>query len=107
MPRHIYFDYEAWNKLEDGHTPNMVVAQYAKGKEVRSPRDIQPLDDYKKTAKDFGKWLFSEQHQRCTIFAHYFRWYDGYFVIKHMLDNHLKGIKVIQRATQLLELQYP
>lgn len=43
---------------------------------------------YEKTAKNFGKWFFSQQDKGYIIFAHNFQSYDEHFVLKHMLDNH-------------------
>lgn len=35
-----------------------------------------------------------------------FRSYDGHFILKYLLDNQYKGVKVIKRGTQSLDLQY-
>lgn len=40
------------------------------------------------------------------MIAHNFRSYGGPFILKYLLDNQHRGIKVIKRDTQLLYLQY-
>ena len=102
LPLHIYFDYETWNS-PDGHKANLVIAQYTDGTEFRFPNDDQPMDGT--ASEQFGKWLFQPTHKNHTIVAHNFRSYDGQFVLSYLLDNNLKGISVIKRGNQLLDLQ--
>lgn len=40
-PKHIYFDFDTWVKLVDGHNLNMVIAQYADASEFCFPKDDQ------------------------------------------------------------------
>ena len=49
--------------------------------------------------------LFKEENRGATIIAHYFRGFDGLFILKYMLDNSLK-VKVIKRGSQILDFQY-
>jgi hypothetical protein len=106
IPNHIYFDYETYNTPE-GHQPNMIIAQYPDGQEFRFPPDGAPMENPEEIARSFGKWLFREEHRDHTIIALNLRSYDGHFVLKYMLDNDMKGIKVIKRGNQLLDIQYP
>ena len=102
-PLHIYFDYETWNSPE-GHKANLVVAQYTDGTEFRFPSDDQLMDGT--ATEQFGKWLFQPCHKNHTIIAHNFRSYDGQFILSYLLNNNLKGVSVIKRGNQLLDLQY-
>ncbi|XP_055357527.1 uncharacterized protein LOC129602520, partial [Paramacrobiotus metropolitanus] len=102
--KYIFFDYETYNDPVHGHTPVCVVAQYVDGTEFRFPADGQPMT--KEVGQQFGEWLFSEQHRNHTIIAHNFRGYDGHFILKYLMDNKLKGVEVIKRGNQLLELRY-
>ncbi|XP_055353927.1 uncharacterized protein LOC129599656 [Paramacrobiotus metropolitanus] len=102
--KYIFFDYETYNDPVNGHVPSCIVAQYADGSEVRFPEDGQPMNT--EVGDAFGRWLLQEKHRGFTIIAHNFRGYDGHFVLKYMLDNGLKGVEVIKRGTQLLELKY-
>ncbi|XP_055339180.1 uncharacterized protein LOC129588818 [Paramacrobiotus metropolitanus] len=101
---YIFFDYETFNDPVNGHTPACVVAQYEDGTEFRFPADGQPMT--LDVGRQFGEWLFLEQHRNHTIIAHNFRGYDGHFVLKHLLDNKLRGVEVIKRGNQLLQLRY-
>lgn len=91
-------------KQEEGHTPNLLVPKYADGTKFRCPKDCQ-LEDNDPVAKEFGEWLFSEQHRSCTIIAHNFCSYDGHFILKYLMDNQYRKYQGYQRETQLLDLQ--
>ena len=106
VPNHIYFDYETYETVE-GHQPSMIIAQYPDGQEFRFPPDGTPMENPEEIARSFGEWLFREEHRDHTILALNLRSYDGHFVLKHMLDNNMKGVKIIKRGNQLLDIQYP
>lgn len=50
--------------------------------------------------------LFSEQHRGLTLITHNFRCYDDNFILKYLLDNQQKTVRIIKRGKQLLDLQY-
>lgn len=83
-----------------------MIAQYADGQEFKFPKDGQLMEDNDAVAREFGEWLIAELHRGYTIIAHDFRSYDGHFILKYLLENQHKRIKVIKRGAQLLHLQY-
>ncbi|XP_055353765.1 uncharacterized protein LOC129599526 [Paramacrobiotus metropolitanus] len=103
---YIFFDYETYLDAEGIHRPCYVVAQYTSGEEFRFPPDNVPMGGYD-VQKEFGQWVYSEQHRGYTLIAHNFRGYDGHFLLSYLLENNLKGVEVIRRGSQLLDLRYP
>lgn len=64
------------------------------------------MKDNDPVAKESEEWLFAEHRRGYTIIAHNFCSYDGIFILKHLLQNQHKKVKVIKRGAQLLEEQY-
>ncbi|XP_055338441.1 uncharacterized protein LOC129588301 [Paramacrobiotus metropolitanus] len=104
--RFVFFDYETYLDTEGIHKPCYAVAQYSTGEEFRFPPDGVPMAGYD-VQKEFGEWVFSEKHRGATLIAHNFRGYDGHFLLSYLIENNLKGVEVIRRGSQILDLRYP
>lgn len=103
VPKFIFFDFETFVDPVHGHTPNLVVAVTWDGRDVVFPTPGAPMQGDVTT--QFCQWLFSEQHRGATLIAHNLRGFDGYFILRWLIDNNRK-ISVIKRGSQLLEMKY-
>ena len=93
----LFFDFEATQ--EHGiHCPNLCVV-HDEEKEVA-------LFQGKDTVKDFCKWLFTPQHKGCTVVAHNFQGYDGYFISDYLIQNAIH-YDIIYRGAKSLSMKVP
>ena len=71
----LFFDFECTQ--EHGiHEVNLCVV-YNEEKEVKVFRG-------KNTVRDFCKWLFTREHDKCIVIAHNFQGYDSYPILKQL-----------------------
>ena len=74
----LFFDFECTQ--EHGiHEVNLCVVYDEEG-EVEVFRG-------KNTVKDFCKWLFTREHDKCIVIAHNFQGYDSYPILKQLNQN--------------------
>ena len=93
----LFFDFEATQ--EHGvHEPNLCVVHDEVG-EVG-------LFKGKDTVKQFCEWLLTKEHQNCIVVAHNFQGYDGYFIIKYLIQNAIK-YEFILRGAKVLSMTIP
>ena len=93
----LFFDFEATQ--EHGvHEPNLCVVHDEVG-EVG-------LFKGKDTVKQFCEWLLTKEHQDCIVVAHNFQGYDGYFIIKNLIQNAIK-YEYILRGAKVLSMTIP
>ena len=93
----LFFDFESTQ--EHGvHEPNLCVVHDEVG-EVG-------LFKGKDTVKQFCEWLLTKQHQDCIVVAHNFQGYDGYFIIKYLIQNAIK-YEYILRGAKVLSMTIP
>ena len=93
----LFFDFEATQ--EHGvHEPNLCVVHDEVG-EVG-------LFKGKDTVKQFCEWLLTKEHQDCIVVAHNFQAYDGYFIIKYLIQNAIK-YDYILRGAKVLSMTIP
>ena len=93
----LFFDFEATQ--EHGvHEPNLCVVHDEVG-EVG-------LFKGKDTVKQFCEWLLTKEHQNCIVVAHNFQGYDGYFIIKYLIQNAIK-YEYILRGAKVLSMTIP
>ena len=71
----LFFDFEC-NQERGIHEPNLCVVYDEEG-EVATFRG-------KNTVKDFCKWLFTREHDKCIVIAHNFQGYDSYPILKQL-----------------------
>ena len=74
----LFFDFEC-NQERGIHEVNLCVV-YDEEKEVATFRG-------KDTVKDFCKWLFTREHDKCIVIAHNFQGYDSYPILKQLNEN--------------------
>ena len=71
----LFFDFECTQ--ERGiHEPNLCVVYDEEG-EVKVFRG-------KNTVRDFCRWLFTPEHDKCIVIAHNFQGYDSYPILNHL-----------------------
>ena len=93
----LFFDFEATQ--EHGiHHPNLCVVHNEEG-EVG-------LFKGKDTVKQFCEWLLTKEHQDCIVVAHNFQGYDGYFIMKYLIQNAIK-YEFILRGAKVLSMTIP
>ena len=93
----LFFDFEATQ--EHGvHEPNLCVVHDEVG-EVG-------LFKGKDTVKQFCEWLLTKEHQDCIVVAHNFQGYDGYFIIKYLIQNAIKYEHIL-RGAKILSMTIP
>ena len=71
----LFFDFEC-NQERGIHEVNLCVV-YDEEKEVALFRG-------KNTVRDFFKWLFTREHDKCIVIAHNFQGYDSYPILKQL-----------------------
>ena len=54
------------------------------------------------TAKQFGEWLFSDQHKYFKAVAHNMKGYDGYFLLEYLIDNAMRPDKIIYNGSKIM-----
>ena len=110
-----YYDFEATQDTGI-HTPNLVVVQQENG----NPEDqiIFKNDMAKNSGDKFCGWVFQERcghpdaKQPIILVAHYFKGYDGYFVLSYLYRNHLlphpifTGSKIMCLDVQPLNIKF-
>ena len=93
----LFFDFEATQ--EHGvHEPNLCVVHDEVGEVA--------LFKGKDTVKQFCEWLLTKEHQDCIVVAHNFQGYDGYFIIKYLVQNAIK-YEYILRGAKVLSMEIP
>ena len=93
----LFFDFETTQ--EHGvHEPNLCVVHDEVG-EVG-------LFKGKDTVKQFCEWLLTKEHKDCIVVAHNFQAYDGYFIIKYLIQNAIK-YDYILRGAKVLSMTIP
>ena len=93
----LFFDFESTQ--EHGiHHPNLCVVHNEEG-EVG-------LFKGKDTVKQFCEWLLTKEHQGCIVVAHNFQGYDGYFIVKYLIQNAIK-YEFILRGAKILSMTIP
>ena len=93
----LFFDFEATQ--EHGvHEPNLCVVHDEVGEVA--------LFKGKDTVKQFCEWLLTKEHQDCIVVAHNFQGYDGYFIIKYLIQNAIKYEHIL-RGAKVLSLTIP
>ena len=93
----LFFDFEATQ--EHGvHEPNLCVVHDEVGEVA--------LFKGKDTVKQFCEWLLTKEHQDCIVVAHNFQGYDGYFIIKYLVQNAIK-YEYILRGAKVLSMTIP
>ena len=93
----LFFDFEATQ--EHGiHHPNLCVVHNEEG-EVG-------LFKGKDNVKQFCEWLLTKEHQDCIVVAHNFQGYDGYFIMKYLIQNAIK-YEFILRGAKVLSMTIP
>ena len=74
----LFFDFECTQ--EHGiHEVNLCVVYDEEGEVV--------VFRGKNTVKDFCKWLFTLEHDKCVVIAHNFQGYDSYPILKQLNEN--------------------
>ena len=71
----LFFDFEC-NQERGIHEVNLCVVYDEEG-EVKVFRG-------KNTVRDFCRWLFTPEHDKCIVIAHNFQGYDSYFILNHL-----------------------
>ena len=93
----LFFDFEATQ--EHGvHEPNLCVVHNEVGEVA--------LFKGKDTVKQFCEWLLTKEHQDCIVVAHNFQGYDGYFIIKYLVQNAIKYEHIL-RGAKILSMTIP
>ena len=93
----LFFDFEATQE-HGTHCPNLCVVH----DEEREVALFQGED----TVKNFCKWLLTPEHKGCIVVAHNFQGYDGYFIIKFLIDNAIH-YDIIYRGAKSLSMTIP
>ena len=93
----LFFDFEATQE-HSIHHPNLCVVHNEEG-EVG-------LFKGKDTVKQFCEWLLTKEHQDCIVVAHNFQGYDGYFIMKYLIQNAIK-YEFILRGAKVLSMTIP
>ena len=96
----LFFDFECTQ--EHGiHEVNLCVVYDEEG-EVKVFRG-------KNTVRDFCKWLFTREHDKCIVIAHNFQGYDSYPILKQLNENGIpydviyNGAKCVTLTTKTKE----
>ena len=95
---HLLFFYFEATQEHGIHEPNLCVVHDEVG-EVG-------LFKGKDTVKQFCEWLLTKEHQDCIVVAHNFQGYDGYFIIKYLIQNAIK-YEFILRGAKVLTMTIP
>ena len=93
----LFFDFEATQE-HGTHCPNLCVVH----DEEREVALFQGED----TVKNFCEWLLTPEHKGCIVVAHNFQGYDGYFIIKFLIDNAIH-YDIIYRGAKSLSMTIP
>ena len=95
---HLLFFYFECTQEHGIHHPNLCVVHNEVG-EVG-------LFQGKDTVKKFCEWLLTKEHQGCIVVAHNFQGYDGYFIVKYLIENAIK-YEFILRGAKILSMTIP
>ena len=96
----LFFDFEC-NQERGIHEVNFCVV-YDEEREVAVFRG-------KNTVRDFCKWLFTREHDKCIVIAHNFQGYDSYPILKQLnqegipYDVIYNGAKCVTLTTKTKE----
>ena len=106
--KYIFFDFEC--RQETGtHIVNYAVAQKTCEKCIDRILNEDNLmcsscgirEKHFTSADDFCKWLFTKDHMGYTLVAHNCKAYDGYFILKYLLEHKIKP-EIIFRGGKIL-----
>ena len=99
----LFFDFESTQ--EHGiHHPNLCV--------VHDEEREVALFQGKDTVKEFCEWLLTKEHQDCIVVAHNFQGYDGYFIVKYLIQNAihyefiLRGAKILSMTIPMFNIKF-
>ena len=99
----LFFDFESTQ--EHGiHHPNLCV--------VHDEEREVGLFQGKDTVKQFCEWLLTKEHQDCIVVAHNFQGYDGYFIVKYLIQNAIKydfilrGAKILSMTILMFNIKF-
>ena len=54
------------------------------------------------TARQFGEYLFDDQHRSFTVLAHNLKGYDGYFILEYLLDQSIFPEAIIYSGSKIM-----
>ena len=95
---HLLFFYFEATQEHGVHEPNLCVVHDEVGEVA--------LFKGKDTVKQFCEWLLTKEHKDCIVVAHNFQGYDGYFIIKYLVQNAIK-YEYILRGAKVLSMEIP
>ncbi|XP_055334218.1 uncharacterized protein LOC129585529 [Paramacrobiotus metropolitanus] len=102
----MYFDFETYPDGNGKHIPNFCVIQVQEdGKPIETrqfPEDISNIG--KDIAGDVCEFIFQEKHAGFFCLAHNFRGFDGYFILKWLLQKG-QAPDVIMKGSQITHLR--
>ena len=52
--------------------------------------------------KKFGTWLFTDQHQYFKVVSHNMKGYDGYFLLKYLIEQSMGPDKIIYNGSKIM-----
>ena len=96
----LFFDFEC-NQERGIHEVNLCVVYDEEGEVAVFPG--------KDAVKDFCKWLFTREHDKCIVIAHNFQGYDSYPILKQLNQNAIpydviyNGAKCVTLTTKTKE----
>ena len=93
--QYLFYDFECMQETGT-HIPNLVVCQDEMGCEwsFSGPN----------TAKEFCDWLLVDERPPTICIAHNMQGYDGYFIMKHVLERGIK-CEPIMRGSKILYME--
>ncbi|KAK3107046.1 hypothetical protein FSP39_005868 [Pinctada imbricata] len=105
---YIFFDFEC-NQESGTHHVNYVVAQKTCDKCINRVLNNDNMfcpscgerEKHFQNDEEFCKWAFSKEHRNYTLVAHNCKAYDGYFLLKYLLERKVKP-EIIFRGGKIL-----
>ena len=93
--QYLFYDFECMQETGT-HIPNLVVCQDEMGCEwsFSGPN----------TAKEFCDWLLVDERPPTICIVHNMQGYDGYFIMKHVLERGIK-CELIMRGSKILYME--
>jgi hypothetical protein len=103
----VYIDFET--RQDDGdHVPVYCYMKWkfinAQGETIIGEKGIGLGSDI---TQEVGDFLFSKDFCDSTIIAHNMRGYDGFFLMKYLIQNNLKPRSLIMNGTKLITFLVP
>ncbi|XP_055344851.1 uncharacterized protein LOC129592761 isoform X3 [Paramacrobiotus metropolitanus] len=97
----LYFDLETYVSENRELVPNLAVVQDDEGHEWIFPEEGTPFGG--NVTDQLCSFLFNERHRDHYIIAHNFKGFDGYFILRWLLENGIVP-KVIMNGGKILQL---